>query len=151
MEKNKMNKILEVIKVIFKEQPFLIQKNKAFYLVDKENVIENFKSFELSNPEEDYAQCKELIFTLKNNMSYFNVGMLIETLKNYLEATKFAQDGELKSYYDEISQFFEIKNQNIILNIRHVISTFELNGKKYMLLSLLSDDLFIHCNAIKEL
>lgn len=146
-----MNKILEVIKVIFKEQPFLIQKNKAFYLVDKENVIENFKSFELSNPEEDYAQCKELIFTLKNNMSYFNVGMLIETLKNYLEATKIAQDGELKSYYDEISRFFEIKNQNIILNIRHVISIFELNGKKYMLLSLLSDDLFIHCNAIKEL
>ena len=146
-----MNKILEVIKVIFKEQPFLIQKNKAFYLVDKENVIENFKSFELSNPEEDYAQCKELIFTLKNNMSYFNVGILIETLKNYLEATKIAKDGELKSYYDEISRFFEIKNQNIILNIRHVISTFKLNGKKYMLLSLLSDDLFVHCNAIKEL
>ena len=146
-----MNNTLDLIKVIFKEQPFLIQQNKEVFLIDKENVIKNFKSFELSNPKEDYAQCKNLILTLKNNMSYFNVGMLVETLKNYLEATKFAQDGELKSYYDEISHFFEIKNQNVILNIRHVISTFELNGKKYMLLSLLSDDLFVHCNAIKEL
>lgn len=141
--------ILSLVRDIFREQPFLLKKDKDIFCIDLVWSIKNFRSFEIANSENDYAQCQNAINALSQEKSE-NAQKIVHILKGHLMASKVAKDGDLKKYYDELSQIFGIKNQTVILNIRHYISIFELGREKFALLSLVTDN-FVNANAILKI
>ena len=141
--------ILSLVRDIFREQPFLLKKDKEIFCVDLVWQLRNFRSFEIADPENDYAQCKNAINALSKGKSE-NAQKIVYILKGHLMTSKIAKDGDLKKFYDELSQTFGIKDQTVILNIRHYISIFELGREKFTLLSLVTDN-FVNANAILKI
>ena len=137
---------INMIKEIFKSQSFLLKNPKDFFIVDEDHVIKNFRSFVISDEANDFQSCRELVFALQQLNKLTINNYLISTLVDYLAY----QNQSVRSYYSDITNFFEIDDQEII-NVKHVISVFELNGHHFMLLSLMSDDLFVHCNSLLPL
>ena len=137
---------INMIKEIFKSQSFLLKNPKDFFIVDEDHVIKNFRSFVISDESNDFQSCRELVFALQQLNKLTINNYLISTLVDYLAY----QNQSVRSYYSDITNFFEIDDQEII-NVKHVISIFELNGHHFMLLSLMSDDLFVHCNSLLPL
>jgi len=136
--------ILSLVRDIFRAQPFLLKKDKDTFCIDLVWSIKNFRSFEIA-----YAQCQNAINVLSQEQSE-SVQKIVHILKGHLMTSKVAKDGDLKKYYDELSQIFGIKNQTVILNIRHYISIFELGREKFALLSLVTDN-FVNANAILKI
>lgn len=85
-----------------------------------------------------------------SNKKSYELSLLLKDYINKKEQYSL-EDGELKIFYDKISHLFDIHEQNVIANIRHFITFFHFDGKQYLLLSLLSDDLYVHRNGIIEL
>lgn len=137
---------LNIVKEIFKSQSFLLKNPKDSFIVDEEHIIKNFRSFVISDETNDFQSCRELVFALQQLNKLTINNYLISTLVDYLAY----QNQSVRSYYSDITNFFEIDDQAII-NVKHVISLFELNGHHFMLLSLMSDDLFVHCNSLLPL
>lgn len=137
---------LDIVKEIFKSQSFLLKNSKDSFIVDEWHVIKNFRSFVISDEVNDFQSCRELVFALQQLNKLTINNYLISTLVDYLAY----QNQSVRSYYSDITNFFEIDDQSII-NVKHVISIFELNGHHFMLLSLMSDDLFVHCNSLLPL
>lgn len=137
---------LDIVKEIFKSQSFLLKNPKDSFIVDEDHVIKNFRSFVISDEANDFQSCRELVFSLQQLNKLTINNYLISTLVDYLAY----QNQSVRSYYSDITNFFEIDDQAII-NVKHVISIFELNGHHFMLLSLMSDDLFVHCNSLLPL
>lgn len=137
---------INMIKEIFKSQSFLLKNPKDFFIVDEDHVIKNFRSFVISDEANDFQSCRELVFTLQQLNKLTINNYLISTLVDYLAY----QNQSVRSYYSDITNFFEIDDQAII-NVKHVISVFELDGRHFILLSLMSDDLFVHCNSLLPL
>ena len=61
--------ILSLVRDIFREQPFLLKNDKDIFCVDLVWSIKNFRSFEIANPENDYAQCQNAINVLSQEQS----------------------------------------------------------------------------------
>ena len=137
---------LNIVKEIFKSQSFLLKNSKDSFIVDEDHIIKNFRSFVISDETNDFQSCRELVFVLQQLNKLTINNYLISTLVDYLAY----QNQSVRSYYSDITNFFEIDDQAII-NVKHVISIFELNGHHFMLLSLMSDDLFVHCNSLLPL
>lgn len=158
-----LSKDLQLISEIFKSQSFLIQQDKEQFMFDKNRFITFFRTFKVQDlkfeKETDFrifdAHLEKMGFIqyiskYASNKKSYELSLLLKDYINKKEQYSL-EDGELKIFYDKISHLFDIHEQNVIANIRHFITFFHFEGKQYLLLSLLSDDFYVHRNGIIEL